>query len=236
MSTPNRIVHLHIPKTAGTALKAAFQDAQKDKARIFPHYDERLFAGVDPSRYDLFSGHIGFKTASSLGGKLVTVLRNPVDRFVSVYYFWRQLFSTNVENTINTRLASKFELEKFVELSDIPSLIEEFRNRITWQLATGITMNHRIHMRESGLDDSGLFALAKRNIEQFAVIGVQEDMSALAAKVKDVFSIDLNIRRVNVTDNRLQLLSIPTPVIRKIEDWMPLDMEIYRLVRYQLGG
>ena len=64
-----RIVHLHIPKTAGTAFRSAFQKAADGKLRIFPHYDERQYVGIDPSHFDFFSGHFGYETAVKLGGR-----------------------------------------------------------------------------------------------------------------------------------------------------------------------
>ena len=115
-----RIAHIHIPKTAGTAFRSAFTRHFKNNSRIFPHYQESKYIGIDRNAYDFYSGHIGFDTAFNLDADLVTVLRDPLDRFISVYHFWRQIFESKVEQSVNTTLASKFEFEEFIELVDSP--------------------------------------------------------------------------------------------------------------------
>ena len=214
-----RIVHVHIPKTAGTALRTAFAESQQDKLRIFPHYDERMLSGVDPEAYDLFSGHFGYKNAAELKGEMVTVLRDPVDRFVSIYYFWRELHAKNIENSINTRIAAKFSLEDYVNIRDVPSMVEAFQDAMTMQLAHGATPGRRLELYEAGLTKEAILTRAIENIRKFAVIGVQEDMGSL------------NIGRVNVTLSRSRITDIPWRIVRKIEDWMPLDMELYQHVQ-----
>ena len=72
-----RIVHLHIPKTAGTSLRTAFEQQFRDHLRVFPHWDEAKIAAAAPQDYDFYSGHIGFNTAKRLGGDIVTVFRHP---------------------------------------------------------------------------------------------------------------------------------------------------------------
>ena len=57
----------------------------------FPTTTNEKYKDVNPDEYDVFSGHYGYHTAATLGGDMITVLRSPVDRFLSVYYFWRQL-------------------------------------------------------------------------------------------------------------------------------------------------
>ena len=226
-----RIVHIHVPKTAGTSLRNALQAALTDKSRLFPHYDEKQFANVDLSQYDVYSGHIGFDTAIKLDGALVSVLRDPVDRFLSVYYFWRQLAKSNVENSVNTRLASKYELSDFVTLTDVPSLIEEFQNRVTWQIASGFSLAHRVKMREHGMSDLAIFEKAKNNVPTFSVLGIQEDLVDLEKKISATLGLTIKIPRTNVTDGRMPRDKIPYSVLRKIEEWVFLDIYLYNYVK-----
>jgi hypothetical protein len=133
---------MHIPKTAGTALRSAFSSPGQQKLRVFPHYDERLILDANPADFDVFSGHYGFKTASRLEGDIITVLRHPVERFVSVYYFWRALFDKKVDVGHKTKLTKLYSLEDFVCLQDEWLLMEEFFNRMTWQVAHGSATEH----------------------------------------------------------------------------------------------
>ena len=224
----SRILHLHIPKTAGTAFRSAFERASNGTLRVFPHYDERQYAGIDASQYDFFSGHFGFKTAARLGGDIITVLRNPVDRFVSVYYFWRQLCETGAEKSQKTMLAGKYRLDEFVKIKDEPSLLEAFYNTMTWQIAHGTSLALRRELRELGKTDDDVFQLALANLSTFSLIGVQERLALFERAVARQFSVALRIKRENVTDGRPAVKDIGIATIRAIQNWSFMDLELYQ--------
>jgi hypothetical protein len=231
----NRIIHIHIPKTAGTALRSAFEVAYKNEMRSFPHRDERRYADIDPNEYDFYSGHIGFKTASRIGGDMITVLRNPVDRFISVYYFWRQLYANGVEQSRNTSMAAKYDLDQFVLIRDEPFLMEEFYNRITWQVAHGSSIQLRLEMRSQGRSEDDIYQTAIDNIGMFAVVGTQERMSEFGDKLRQKYGIELQIKRENVTQNKAKKRDIKIQTLRQIQDWVCMDIELYQHVLSQLG-
>ncbi len=230
MAPGMRIVHLHIPKTAGTAFRLAFQKVMGGKLRMFPHYDERQYAGIDPSRFDFFSGHFGFETATKLGGEIITVLRNPLDRFISVYYFWRQLYEKGIERNPKTILATKFSLNEFVKIKDEPSIIESLYNTMTWQIAYGASLAHRRKLRQMGKTDDDVFALALGNLATFSLIGVQEKLEIFESAMVRRFSVPLKIRKVNVTEARPSVEDISTATISAIHDWSFLDFRLYEYV------
>ena len=213
---PNRIVHIHIPKTAGTALRSAFEAAYKDGLRSFPHRDERRYVEFDPNDFDFYSGHIGFKTASQIGGDIIAVFRNPVDRFISVYYFWRQLYANGVEQSRNTTMAAKYDLDQFVLLSEQPFLIEEFHNRVTWQIAYGSSLQLRAELRQQGKTEDEIFQTALNNLETFAVIGTQERMGDFGSKLKRQYGVDLRINRVNVTQDKAERRDLRVQTLKRI--------------------
>jgi hypothetical protein len=223
-----RILHLHIPKTAGTALRSAFKKGANGTLRIFPYYDERQYADIDASQYDFFSGHFGFKTATRIGGQVITVLRDPVDRFLSVYYFWRQLSQTGVEKSPKTMLAGKYALGEFVKIKDEPLLLEAFYNTMTWQIAHGSSLALRRELREMGKTDDEVLQLALSNLSTFSLIGVQERLTLFEKAVERQFSVALRIRRQNVTAARPAVKDISAATLRAIQDWSVMDLELYR--------
>jgi len=227
MSTAaTRILHLHIPKTAGTALRTAFQNATGARFAIFPHYDERLYQQAVPDEFDLFSGHFGFDTASAIGGRMVTVLRDPVDRFASVYFFWRQLHDRGVERNRKTALAVNYDLHEFAKIRDEQLLAEEFVNRATWQLASGSSVAHRAALHDAGVTEQQLLDRARANLGRFAAVGFQDDIAPFNDAISRLAGCALPIRRVNVTKDRLAVRDIPAPTRRLIEGWVALDMEL----------
>jgi hypothetical protein len=227
MSTAEtRILHLHIPKTAGTAIRQAFGQINTG-LKVYPHYDERMYRDATPDDYDLFSGHYGFDTARRLGGNVISVFRNPFDRFVSVYYFWRQLYQEGVERTRKTELAMKFPLDEFVLITDDLILVEEFYNRMTWQVACGSSIAQRHEQRAAGKSEEDIFALANKNLQSFALIGLQDRMEDFGAGLKDRFGVSLKIKPINVTEKRAPLADIKMTTRRRIYDWIYMDVALY---------
>jgi Sulfotransferase family len=228
MTAGTKIVHLHIPKTAGTAIAKAFERAAGGSLRVFPHFEEKLYANIDPTQYDFFSGHFGFKTAATLGGKLITVLRDPIDRFVSVYYFWRQLLEDGREKSLKTQLASKYSLAEFVKIRDEPSLLVALHNTMTWQIAHGTSLASRRELRRLGKTEDDVYKLALANLSKFALVGIQERLELFEKAVERKFSMSVEIKRRNVTVARASVIDISAATKRAIHDWSLMDMELYQ--------
>jgi hypothetical protein len=226
----DRIVHLHVPKTAGTALRVAIMEGAKQKLRMFPHYDETRISHANLEEFDFFSGHFGFATAQKLGGKWVTVLRNPFDRFISVYFFWRQLHERGVEVSRNTELAARYSLEEFTNLRDEIGLAEEFSNRVTWQLAYGSTLTQRHNFRLTCDTEDEILKIAQKNLGRFHVIGVQERMPEMVKMMRAELNLDIPLRKINVTAKRPEMFDVPMRVMNKIYEWIYMDVQLYYYV------
>lgn len=222
-----KIVHLHIPKTAGTAFRTAFELAAGGKLRILTHVDDRRHSDIDSSQFDFFSGHIGFETAVKLGGEIITVLRNPVDRFVSVYHFWRRLSERGIERTQRTALANKFSLSEFVKIRDEPALLEAFYNVMTWQIAHGSSLTRRRELRLAGKTDNDVIALAVANLSTFALVGIQEKLQIFEAAMAHRYSLPLKIRKINVAEVRPGSRDIDAATLSAIRDWTFMDLKLY---------
>jgi len=86
------IVFLHLPKTAGHSLKALAL-ARFGEERVAHVNDgptmESFVRDHRPGRWDFVQGHMPWGLAERVGerGTYFTVLREPVDRFVSDYYY-----------------------------------------------------------------------------------------------------------------------------------------------------
>jgi hypothetical protein len=231
-----RIVHIHLPRTAGTALRAAFVHSQSRSLRVCPAWNEEQYAGLNLSEYEIFSGHISFAFAQKLGGDLITILRDPVDRFLSLYHYWRELHNKdqNRRNHISS-LASQHKLEDFVELHNEPGVIVEFCNRATWQLAYSATYPMRkMLQREQNLDDMKVLELAKGNLLQFKIVGFQEQYHCLIEKINSTYGLNIKNRTMNVTKERVYPETISAELKSKIYRWVYLDNELYNyaLARY----
>jgi hypothetical protein len=227
-----RIVHIHVPKTAGTALRKAFETHNNPKLRVCPAIFEKQYESVNFADFDVFSGHISYSLAKKIDGDMITVLRDPIDRFLSVYYFWRQLYAKGVERTRNTTLATNYELADFVTLFDERTLIEEFYNRLTWQLASSFALDgpdgrsgwrHQFHGNEMAV-----LELAKENLSKFKIVGIQERYSSVLTKLNQLYGLHIEDKKINVTEEREHMGSLNSAVLSKIYQWVYLDIELYK--------
>jgi len=89
-----RIIFLHIPKTAGQSVHAALVRAFGEDAVCPARVNDQLkeYTIGELNRYQVFSGHLDWSLLDCLQGPsyTFTVLRKPIDRILSFYFFLRR--------------------------------------------------------------------------------------------------------------------------------------------------
>jgi hypothetical protein len=229
ISTPQtRILHLHIEKCGGTALRTAIARAIGPATRLFPKQYERDMEAIEADQWDLISGHCGWQVLQPYGGHLVTVLRDPVDRFVSSYFFWRDMYRSGKDRSHRAVLTDVYPLDEFVKIKDEQSLIQGLLNAMTWQLAYSPVLPKRQAQRARGITEAELIATAIAHLGECAVVGLQEHMGDFASHFEQRLGLKLDIERVNVTEGRPGGLELSAATRRRILEWVYLDMELYQ--------
>jgi len=132
----SRLVFMHIPKTGGTSLHEVLA-AQFNPTEIcherFNHLRER--ASSDLAKFKFFSGHFDLDSINNIPGdkRVITLFREPKDRIISLYYFWRSHKNSVIEknNLHGPRLAKKFSLLDFLRHNGgaIPENIDNVMTR-----------------------------------------------------------------------------------------------------------
>lgn len=223
-----KLIHLHIPKTAGTSLRESIQ---------MTHPELKVQQVIDPipmplpTGTNVLSGHISYDDAIVHGDQIVTVLRHPVDRFVSIYFFWRELYAKGIEKTRKTSLAHHLSLQEFATAMDEPELTSELFNRMSWQLHSNYRLLKRFERRctqQVTLDSLAQGAL--NNLRRFPVVGVQDQYGDFVEALNTHFGLKIVNRKVNVTQNRSSLEDLTRGEFRAILNWVEADMEVYQTV------
>jgi hypothetical protein len=236
-----RICFCHVPKCAGSALVTAIQDQYSPIDRLlFPSFYMDLEASGAASkatsesitrvrehvlsyvlatgRYKYAGGHVPCRPevvkAFSDRWSFITVLRDPVDRWISGYVYDRY----------KTESWSRLEME-----------IEEYLRS-----EAGIISGRAYLWHFSNLPDDASIQdcephveEAVENLRRFALVGATEDMGALAERFGQVFGRPLRIASVNRSPNPegKQAVRENATLMEHIEEVCRPDIMLYTRLR-----
>lgn len=234
--SPDRLTFIHIPKTGGTSLTRALIESYPPEdsypGRFFEHFDRLGPEAL--GRYRLFAGHMGFEQARRIGGGMVTVLRDPVDRVVSLHSFFNGIDERLVAQDRGALLARRLTLEEFARSSD-PDAEAYVLDAQTWQLAFDPTVPTRHRWRH--LTGEELLGVALRNLARMEVVGLFEELDRAFERISRRFRLPEAARLPHFlrTPGRPRLRDIPEETRRLIADRVGLDLRLYEEAADRLG-
>ncbi|MGE3804343.1 MAG: sulfotransferase family 2 domain-containing protein [Gemmataceae bacterium] len=226
---PPRLIFLHVPKTAGTSTAALLK-------RSF-HAEEvaRLENGISPfdficwlralpldrkRRLRLVLGHMGFGVHAFLPEEstYITVLRHPVDRIISLYYFI-------VRNTDHPwhEIIARMSFMEFA-LDPVSTIVDNFQVRML-AAEDGVIL-------DGPLTDKHL-ERARHHLERhFALVGFQEHMAPFVERLQHLIQAAATpLPNVNVTPGRPRVAELSAFDQRKILDKNHLDARLNEFAR-----
>lgn len=230
------VIFVHIPKTAGTTLRHIIQ-YQFQPNNIFEFYrlKRKPHKGIDEfnslpeaqkKAIKFISGHRGFGLHEFLlpphtPYTYITILREPVERVLSYYYFLQARKSNIVQDKT---------LEDFVRM-------QRTKNSMTNYLS-GVVLKRQLV--NSSIDSDSVYCsnemleLAKKNLkEHFKVVGLLErfDETCLLLKKALGWNIPLCYVKTNVSKKRSLATDIPKTTLRLIEENNELDLQLYEYAK-----
>ncbi|MFZ5646008.1 MAG: Wzt carbohydrate-binding domain-containing protein [Bacillota bacterium] len=211
----NKYFFLHIPKTAGSSLYVMFNELlgaenvrQVDDLRNFgPLQAQRL------KKYRLVGGHFIYpqRLLFEKDRYSITFLRNPVDRFLSQYYFFRSNSFCEVAASHNlAQYIDHFKRQKCGGVMNVHIW------HLTGQIDTTLSMNDLLEM-------------ARENLSNVDFVGIREffadslDLLCYECKWPAVQEIPVE----NVTGERSKVQEIDENIIDRIKELNRYDMDLY---------
>jgi hypothetical protein len=221
-------IFLHIPKTAGTTLNHIME-------RHYPPHQIFSFGPVDgveaftelPLKqrhaFRLVRGHMpfGLHAYARPPYRYFTMLRNPVERIISYYYFMLEQPEHYLYKPLHE---NKMGLEAFVA-SGWSTMAENAQTR----------MLSGVYHGPPGFGELGetVLAAAKRNLrEQFVTVGLTERFDESLLLLRRHLSWDkIYYQRQNVTRKRPSRRQISAETLQIIRAHNQLDLELYDYAR-----
>ena len=185
---------LHFERTGGTSLAAALTD----------QFHPLQIAGFDdaPDKIadrKLVWGHYTLPALRRLGPerRIVTILREPAARILSLYYFWRSIHPSQLGDVADTRVmaAQQLDLLEFLR-SDHPPLRDSIDNVYVRRLAGlygGGTPQDPLER-----DPEAALRGALDSLDEIVVIGISEHMPESFRGMEKVLGVNLGLsKRLN---------------------------------------
>ncbi len=226
-------VFIHVPKTGGSTLNGVINRQYKHGEIVgvgFNHLEsqERFLAMSDEqkSRIKCLRGHVAYGIQDHLPGPycLATILRNPVDRFLSEYKHLVGRSSKFIHYPPEAMASPEAHLEYRASINSLNLQTAQISGYLTSGVVDGSPLEP---LPDDALDK------AKRNLETFDIPGVLERFDECLLLMKTILGWRkpiVSIRR-NAAATRGQKLVVGDELRQQIAAATSLDMELYELAR-----
>lgn len=220
---------VHIPKSGGTSVRkymeTFFHAEDIFNANFLFNYPEYHSLGAEGPYY--FVSHVGYNFVRAAGGYSMTILRNPVDRILSLYSYWK---NPGKGRAPGPPLPEGMDLEQFLN-SEIPYIWMNINNAQTWQLAFCHDFNTRRRFRQ--IKSYELLDIALKNLYDIDIVGISEEMDLIEQQVSYFFwkkgeiKSQSTVGNRNVSVERIQRESISEETINLIKEKTSIDFILY---------
>jgi hypothetical protein len=249
-----RLVFIHIPKCAGSAVRGAIRrtyfpvhhellsrlrrqpgyaydsirlEAAHDTAQALglnlpAFHTALLFYAMSLPKNGFVAGHVPFSRAAADAfasqWQFITILREPISRFLSEYFYNR--FKESHYFRIDD------DLERYLDTADARRTATQFTNFLTGR--------HDEYAMPTEADVTA----AVGNLERFAVVGFQDDMEGFAAAMAARFGRRPKVPHTNrnPAPAGVRERDIVPAIHERIVELCAADLEIYRRARQERGG
>jgi hypothetical protein len=212
------IFFCHIPKTAGTSVRMALEQAFAPHTVLpdafmiargggryppLPIFEQSL--SVQPNPVRLLRGHYPFAVHKLLREPLtIAILRDPVQRSISEL---RHLISIGVLDYAALVRSLDDGVLPAMSNGQVRFLSARFDEELPWE--------DPFHAYAGGAPEKADLEVARRTLETIGLLGVVEDMPGFSSRLKQTTGVELSEERANVGTAQINLDTGHMEVIRQ---------------------
>ena len=222
---PSTSCFVHVPKTGGSWVTDALRRALPTGALYEVPSAEvgHVPAALLLQRYTAITGHFTMAQLRDVVGTtfLFTFLRDPVDRVLSLYYFYREQEAAGV---LDPRVAHAKALE-------LAPFVAQLRDRVSpWSNWQTYVFSGAAHCEQPAEE---LLPLAIDNLDRIDFVGVQDALVDGVAELSRLRGWDLapTTGRVNATKHRASMDRLPEAAIARLQELNACDRELFRVAQ-----
>jgi hypothetical protein len=230
------LAFVHIPKTAGSTftgiLREEFRDGEIRLIDAFPDINSFVESfGHPPEELRCIAGHfpIGMDDYLPVPAKYATILRHPIDRVISSYYYAAETPGHYLHDPIKAGDVT-FESAVRSGLAEFCNLQTAYVHGITAALTEGPWVGNLL--RKAVGDPQDVLSVAKENLRSgFVTFGLTERFDESLLLMRQPLGLSSRclkrVTRRNVTSRRPREAELSPELLEVIRSHNLLDIELY---------
>lgn len=225
------LVFTHIPRTAGTSIRA-YISQRIQRFKFIDGFSELSFMNDEEiNKFDFIATHCGYGLFNRIrkDHKKLIILREPVERILSHYYYLREL-KDNV--SYSSHYAKNLSVEDFI-MEENPAVSVAIENTQTWHLLDDKNLHFR--NRHKKLSDQQKIDIALQNLEKYDFVGFTDRIGGLFTTLCNFYGWPIGPFPHLAQSNKRSGSNVDRSVIEKINAKVALDLVLYRKADQKYG-
>ena len=215
-------IFIHIPKTAGTSLYQMLKTSLGEEKVGYSYILTSPPAYY--MKYEYLIGHFDYDLAYYLlpnrEKKFYTILRNPIDRLISKYLFFKSHDPNIFQDVIEVQLADQLDIVSFFKSENVRKILNHKNEIAMWVLGNIIfsqlilsISTFKTHQEKEDFIESKFRELIKNRLSSFEFILLQEDFERATRALFHILNIPYpGLAKKNITEEKMKY-----PGYRKID-------------------
>lgn len=223
------LVFTHIPRTGGTTIRSILSRYLENRTFIDSFSGFSFMTDSELNGNEFIATHCGYGIFNRINKehKRLVVLRDPVERIVSHYYYLRDI-DENI--SYSSYYAKNLPLIEFIKQQN-PAVQTGINNTQTWHLIKD--KNQSFRNQYKGMAANDLVDIALEHLQKYNFIGFTDSLPFVIDQLVGEYGSGDSTNDIPLIakSNRPQLANIDQEILNEIRDIVDLDCLLFERAR-----